>query len=1030
MKSLFVWLNRIIRKHKAMKRWQRIVTVLAAIMTFVTTYALILPAITVERNKVEDVGGMYLEHETDTNDMLEENALEPTGVIIAADNENAVSFSYADDEIEATAIISTDEEIPEGAELVVNPVIPESEEYADLSSRSAALLDKEFIYDVTTCSFYDFALVYDNVDVTPETGLVDIQINFHNNTVEHVDDMLFAGRYAKPASEEGGFVAMSTDNKAIDTVEPADALISVNPDESQVIELTDGVITGLSLKGNDLAESDSLVGVLAGSVDEEIKAAAAETDADVPDSNDVEDGDSAAADTEEAAQVVKTLEFNGSDYSVILTYDGTSKIPEGAVLTASEIRQNSDLYMTYLEETKRAMGLKDEDTLPRLAARFFDIKIMVGEEEFTPKSGVSVEITYAEPLAENPDTEVSAVHFAGESADAEVIEANTTDVRDDGAATVEFTAESFSVYGVIYTVDFHWEVDGKMYEFSLPGGGFVSFSKLAEVLGIISDKNSEENVDQNESETAEIEKESDTASSLTLGDVMVSDAAREFAADVESVEFSSPELVDVSRVENDTTVGQIKEVRGLQVQYSAELTQEQIEEINAQTVEAGDWALISVQPFTSEETMTVTMKDGEVFTIQVTDYQISTNVLTADGRNYKITVTYDDNAEIPSGTKLTAEEIMPGTDEYLQHLGKAWAEVNKDYLAQEEEKQKNIDGLDEYEDIRPVNLDDARFFNIRLIYGEKEIEPKAPVHVDIEYVEGFTTVEVEEDQVIGVAHYKKDETELITDVRTEKNEAGEIVEFVYEQDSFSDIGTYVGQKTYDNVPYKMSKALAMPLLRALTNATRNGTQLKDIEAHKKLTNNDDGTYTMSLTVKGDSVANEEYNKANILFVMDRSSSMTSNNVYQEYTDTTYPSGTTYYRKNGNNYEELFLNNGQVCTRAWSGGMFGSWDYTPYTGTVYTSVTRLVAEQAAMDVLIQNLLGKNDSTTPGKEDLIEISVISFAEDRQSGDTEYTEWTSNDYDGLMEAVNQTNTPSGTNWEDALIYAREQAYIKKSH
>ena len=84
MKNLIVWLNSIINKHKALKRWRRVVTVLAAIMTFVTTYALILPAITVEKNKVEDVGGMYLEQEADTNDMLEENALEPIGVSIAA----------------------------------------------------------------------------------------------------------------------------------------------------------------------------------------------------------------------------------------------------------------------------------------------------------------------------------------------------------------------------------------------------------------------------------------------------------------------------------------------------------------------------------------------------------------------------------------------------------------------------------------------------------------------------------------------------------------------------------------------------------------------------------------------------------------------------------------------------------------------------------------------------------------------------------------------------------------------------------
>jgi len=55
------------------------------------------------------------------------------------------------------------------------------------------------------------------------------------------------------------------------------------------------------------------------------------------------------------------------------------------------------------------------------------------------------------------------------------------------------------------------------------------------------------------------------------------------------------------------------------VQYSAELTEDEIKEINAQTVEAGDWALISVQPFTSEESLTVTMGNGNQWTVKVTD---------------------------------------------------------------------------------------------------------------------------------------------------------------------------------------------------------------------------------------------------------------------------------------------------------------------------------------------------------------------------------------------------------------------------
>ena len=88
------------------------------------------------------------------------------------------------------------------------------------------------------------------------------------------------------------------------------------------------------------------------------------------------------------------------------------------------------------------------------------------------------------------------------------------------------------------------------------------------------------------------------------------------------MEFSSPSLVDVSKADADTTVGQIKESRGLECVYSAELTEEKTEEINAQTVKAGDWVLISLQPFDTEETLTVTMKNGDQFMVRVTDAAI------------------------------------------------------------------------------------------------------------------------------------------------------------------------------------------------------------------------------------------------------------------------------------------------------------------------------------------------------------------------------------------------------------------------
>ena len=692
MGRLIKWFNIIIKKQKGANRWQKVVTVMAAMITFATTYALILPAITVEKNSTEEVGGMYLEQTAEQDELLEENALEPTGVSIAADMDNAVTFSYADDDLTATAVFSTDEEIPGDAELVVNLVDFESEEYADLSARAADLLDREFIYDVTTCSFYDYALVSDNVDVTPETGLVDIQIIFRNNTVQHIDDVVYAGRFVRPAEEADGLAALSAGEEDLpdDTItagiaDAADELVAVNVDESSVIEFDDGIITSLSLKGSDLARSDSIVGILAGNVNEEIKAAAAETDAEIPDDDESQeenasgstqgdepssaeevDPDSSAEDTQgapregagtgtDAAPQVKTLKASGSDYSVVLTYDETSGIPAGAALTVSEIAQDSEEYQTYLKETKKAMGLAEEEALPRFAARFFDIKIMAGGKEFTPESGVSVEITYAEPLAEYSETEVNAVHFADEKAEAEVIEANTAEVRDNGKATVEFTAESFSVYGVIYTVDFHWEVDGKTYDYSIPGGGFVSFYDLIEVLGI--------EKDDPDTEIDEI---------------------RELVDCVDKIEFSEPEFVSVSKVENNTTVGAVKDSLHLECEYSTELTEEQIEEINAQAVKAGDWILLALKPFDTEECLTVTMKNGDIWTVVVTDaFEVTSFDQLDSGHSYILGHREGNSYYVlmPNGTTKpisTSEEVDRLGDEYRWTFYYVFTEKDRD----------------------------------------------------------------------------------------------------------------------------------------------------------------------------------------------------------------------------------------------------------------------------------------------------------------------------------------------------------------
>ena len=477
------------------------------------------------------------------------------------------------------------------------------------------------------------------------------------------------------------------------------------------------IITTLSLKGNDLSQTDSVVGILAGNVDEETRAAAAEKDAEIPDYNDFQEksapADSAETDGEEAAPEVGTLKAAGSDYTVTLTYDATSEIPDEASLTVSEIEQDSKEYKTYLEETKKAMGLTEEETLPRFAARFFDIKIMVSDEEFTPKTGVSVEITYAEPLAENPETEVNAVHFADEAAKAEVIDANASEVKDDGAATVEFMAESFSVYGVIYTVDFHWEYNGKVYEFSLAGGSTVSFRELAEMLHLVPGGTGEAGsaAAGGEGTGTDVSSEGNEGSE-TGSDT---DALDKFLEDIDMIRFSDESLVQVVRITEDTTAGALKETLGVESEYSAELSGKQIEWLNGKEFKAPDWALISLKAFETEEYLTVWMKNGESFRILVTDGQIRKTVLTSTGSTYVVVVTYGDDALIPEDAELRVREITEEED--------AYSEVRQDIM----------DGLAENLEEIPSH---PVLFDISIWSGDQEIEPAkgSEVLVEVKFV--------------------------------------------------------------------------------------------------------------------------------------------------------------------------------------------------------------------------------------------------------------------------------------------------------
>ena len=152
---------------------------------------------------------------------------------------------------------------------------------------------------------------------------------------------------------------------------------------------------------------------------------------------------------------------DGLTYRVKVTYDANANIPEGASLEVTEVGSEA-----YLPQAMDVIGGRIEH------ARFFDITIMADGVEIQPEAPVTVQVT----LEDAPEA-VRTVHF-GEDAVTEVSSSCEEGV-------ISFTADGFSVYGFIYTVDFDYtDEEGHTYTWKLNGGSAMLLSELFERLNI------------------------------------------------------------------------------------------------------------------------------------------------------------------------------------------------------------------------------------------------------------------------------------------------------------------------------------------------------------------------------------------------------------------------------------------------------------------------------------------------------------------------------------------------------------------
>lgn len=133
-----------------------------------------------------------------------------------------------------------------------------------------------------------------------------------------------------------------------------------------------------------------------------------------------------------------TRTFAGGDYSVAVTYGSDAQIPENAELTAEEYAKDSEHYKQRYAEAAELYGWESDRSD---SIRLFNIGFYVGNQEIEPAAEVEITITYAN---KKKSVNYEIIHFGDEP---ETISAKST--CEDGEQNIDFTLDHMSDFMVI-----------------------------------------------------------------------------------------------------------------------------------------------------------------------------------------------------------------------------------------------------------------------------------------------------------------------------------------------------------------------------------------------------------------------------------------------------------------------------------------------------------------------------------------------------------------------------------------------------
>lgn len=389
-----------------------LVVTLAAIVVFTTTYLLILPAFTLDKEEAVQQGGIDV--------VAEETAAMETE---SESVENSDSKDSEDGEIVNTDV--KDEKSDEQVKDAKSDKDSKADGQKSSKSTGGALQAEGDGFTVS-------ATPAGKSDV-PDTA--ELQVEELKSTDKELKDYREEALEAlkKDSDDVKGIkeikvydISLESDGKAVDT----------NAKFNVKIEYEDGVTVEDADNVRVLTFDDQKKAEVLDTKENKVETKVEETGkkSNVTEASFETEGISKVAVVEVETIEKTVITADGKTYKVTVKYDKNAQIPDGATLDVKEL--TGDEYDTYLEKTADKLDKSADDFG---MAKFFDITIKNGNEEVKIANPVDVEIKLLDSELAN-DTRV--LHFANE---------NKADVVDSTVSgdTVKFEAEGFSIYAVV-----------------------------------------------------------------------------------------------------------------------------------------------------------------------------------------------------------------------------------------------------------------------------------------------------------------------------------------------------------------------------------------------------------------------------------------------------------------------------------------------------------------------------------------------------------------------------------------------------